>query len=271
MTEPRRPADQTTIEDIESPDWSADRGPARSGRPADPDRGGRRRAAGGSRRRPALRWLVALARRRRRHRRQRSSSCRSPRADRRTSIALGYMPGRHRPVRRGPPRPARRPAPEARRVPREGAFPGFDDQAQLDTKLDERPRPAHPVGDGRQADVDHGHRAVVRRPARRRRSGCRTRRPSAARRPPSSGRRRPDDDLGQHARRGMSGPARPVRRDDHGSGEGRRLADVDDGRRLDRTRRRTTAPTSTRTRTRRTAPRSRSPTRSCSAGRRSTP
>ena len=46
--------------------------------------------------------------------------------------------------------------------------------------------------------------------------------------------RRPDDDLGRHARRRDDRPRqRPVRRDDQGPDEGRRLAHLDDGRRLD--------------------------------------
>ena len=118
MTEPRGPDDQTTIEDIQSPDWSAAAAPAAVSPPT-PAVARRLPAAAGTRRRSGLRWLVALVGvavvlggepRRRLAGRGPSGDLGRPR----------LHAGRHRPVRRGPPRPARRPAPEARRVPREG-------------------------------------------------------------------------------------------------------------------------------------------------------
>ena len=51
------------------------------------------------------------------------------------STVLGYVPAGSAGLRRGPPRPAGRPAPGGRRVPPE--FPGFADQAALEGKLDE--------------------------------------------------------------------------------------------------------------------------------------
>ena len=53
-----------------------------------------------------------------------------------TATVLGYVPAGQRRVRRGPPRPARRPAP-ARSASSSRKFPGFADQAALETKLDE--------------------------------------------------------------------------------------------------------------------------------------
>ena len=68
-------------------------------------------------------------------------------------------------VRRGPPRPARRPA---RRPPARSSrkFPGFADQAALETKLDEVLDQLVKDATERRADLHDGHQAVVRRRAR---------------------------------------------------------------------------------------------------------
>ena len=96
-----------------------------------------------------------------------------------SSVVLGLRPDGQRRLRRAPPRPARRPAPEGRRVP--SKFPGFADQAALETKLDEVLDRLVSEGDRRQADVHERHQAVVRRPARvRGRTDPGRRRPTAS-------------------------------------------------------------------------------------------
>jgi len=58
MTEPRGPEDQTTIEDIQSPDWEAAATPAAVSPPTPAAAGAP--AVASTRRRSGLRWLVAL-------------------------------------------------------------------------------------------------------------------------------------------------------------------------------------------------------------------
>ena len=76
------------------------------------------------------------------------------------STVLGYVPAGIDRLRRGPPRPARRPAPGRRRVPVQ--VPGLPRPGRARHEARRDPRPVHQEGDERQADVHGRHQAVVR-------------------------------------------------------------------------------------------------------------
>ena len=76
------------------------------------------------------------------------------------STVLGYVPSGIDRLRRGPPGPARRPAPGRRGVPVQ--VPGLPRSGRARHEARRDPRPVHQEGDERQADVHGRHQAVVR-------------------------------------------------------------------------------------------------------------
>ena len=133
MTEPRGPEDQTTIEDIQSPDWNAAAAPAAVSppTPAAPQAP----AAPSTRRRSGLRWLVALVG----VAVVLAASARRRLAGRGPSVHVGgprLRAGRQR--RSTPKLRLDLPGDQRQKLGNFLAnFPGFKDQSQLEPKLDE--------------------------------------------------------------------------------------------------------------------------------------